>query len=143
MDEIRALSANHGVTVLLTTQYLEEADQLCDRIGILRAGRLIASAAPHALKEEIGDRVLTLRFPDASTAGQARELLASGGERLHTAGTARHAVSVRLTRPGADGETLLTLSSVGLHAQSLTVDEPSLEDVFLSLAASPEGVTAA
>ncbi|MFF5897092.1 ABC transporter ATP-binding protein [Streptomyces argenteolus] len=107
-DEIRALAANHGVTVLLTTQYLEEADQLCDRVGILRAGRLIASADPHALKDQVGDRVLTLRFRDASAAGRARELLATKGEQLHTDETAPHAVSIRLARPGADGETLLT-----------------------------------
>ncbi|MFE5240314.1 MULTISPECIES: ABC transporter ATP-binding protein [unclassified Streptomyces] len=141
-DEIRALSAEHGVTVLLTTQYLEEADQLCDRVGILRAGRLITSAAPRALKEEIGDRVLTLRFHDASAAGRARELLTGKGEQLHTAGAAPHTVSIRLTRPGADGETLLTLASAGLHAESLTVDEPSLEDAFLRLALTPEGATA-
>lgn len=142
-DEIRALSANHGVTVLLTTQYLEEADQLCDRVGILRSGHLIASAASHALKNEAGDRVLTLRFRNTVAADQARELLATKGEQLHTSQTAPHAVSIRLTRPGADGETLLTLASAGLHAESLTVDEPTLEDVFLRLALTPEGATAA
>ncbi|MGW1226725.1 ATP-binding cassette domain-containing protein [Streptomyces sp. NPDC001515] len=142
-DEIRALAAHHGVTVLLTTQYLEEADQLCDRVGILRAGRLIASAAPHTLKQEAGDRVLTLRFSDASTADRARDVLAAKGEQPHAAEAGPHAVSVRLTRPGADGETLLTLASAGLHATSLTVDEPSLEDVFLRLAGTPEGATAA
>jgi ABC-2 type transport system ATP-binding protein len=51
-------------------------------------------------------------------------------------------VSIRLDRPGADGETLLTLASAGLHAESLTVDEPSLEDVFLRLALTPEGTAA-
>ncbi|MFF8694190.1 ATP-binding cassette domain-containing protein [Streptomyces sp. NPDC015144] len=142
-DEIRTLAATHGVTVLLTTQYLEEADQLCDRVGILRAGRLIASAAPNALKEEVGDRVLTLRFLDAPTAGQARELLTAKGAEIHTAGTAPHTVSIRLARPGADGEALLTLASAGLRAESLTVDEPSLEDVFLRLALTPESATAA
>ncbi|MFD7069967.1 ATP-binding cassette domain-containing protein [Streptomyces sp. NPDC059913] len=142
-DEIRTLAATHGVTVLLTTQYLEEADQLCDRVGILRAGRLIASAAPNALKEEVGDRVLTLRFLDAPTAGQARELLTAKGAQIHTAATAPHTVSIRLARPGADGEALLTLASAGLNAESLTVDEPSLEDVFLRLALTPESATAA
>lgn len=138
-DQIRALSAT-GVTVLLTTQYLDEADRLCDRIGILRAGRLIASAAPQALKAEIGDRILTLRFHDASAADRARELLAARGEQLRTAEAAPHAVSIRLKGPGADGQTLLALASAGLHADSLTVDEPSLEDVFLRLAFTPEGV---
>jgi daunorubicin resistance ABC transporter ATP-binding subunit len=140
-DEIRALAA-HGVTVLLTTQYLEEADQLCDRVGILRAGRLIASAAPHALKSEVGDRVLTLRFHDAPAADRARKLLAAEGGRTHPAASTPHAVSIRLDHPGADGEALLTLASAGLHAASLTVDEPSLEDVFLRLARTPEGATA-
>ncbi|MEW2556682.1 ATP-binding cassette domain-containing protein [Streptomyces zhihengii] len=142
-DELRALSADHGVSVLLTTQYLEEADRLCDRVGILRAGHLIASAAPHVLKEETGDRVLTLRFRDAATAGRARELLTAGGEQLHTAAAAPHAVGIRLARPGADGETLLALASAGLHAVSLTVDEPSLEDVVLRLALTPKGTAAA
>ncbi|MDT0268680.1 ATP-binding cassette domain-containing protein [Streptomyces sp. DSM 44915] len=137
-DEIRALSTTHGVTVLLTTQYLEEADQLCDRVGILRAGRLVASAAPRELKQRAGDRVLTLRFHDTPTADQARDLLAARGERLDPAEATPHAVSVRLTRPGADGQTLLALSAAGLHAASLTVQEPSLEDVFLRLALAPE-----
>jgi ABC-2 type transport system ATP-binding protein len=142
-DQIRAWSADHGVTVLLTTQYLEEADQLCDRVGILREGRLIASASPRVLKSEAGDRVLTLRFRDATAADRAQELLAARVEQLHTPEDAPHAVSIRLTRPGADGETLLILASAGLHAESLTVDEPSLEDVFLRLALTPEGATAA
>ncbi|NBM18321.1 ABC transporter ATP-binding protein [Streptomyces sp. GC420] len=142
-EEIRALASDHGVTVLLTTQYLEEADQLCDRVGILREGRLIASAAPRVLKEETGHRVLTLRFSDTGTAGRALRLLTDRGEQAGTTGQEQRAVSIRLARPGADGDLLLALASAGLHADSLSVDEPSLEDVFLRFTTAQEGAPAA
>ncbi|MGN0120763.1 MAG: ABC transporter ATP-binding protein [Streptomyces albidoflavus] len=138
-DEIRGLVRDHGVTVLLTTQYLEEADQLCDRIGILRAGRLVASADPRTLKAEAGERVLHLRFTAAGAA--AFTLLTGRGEPAHR--TAPDTVGVRLAGPGADGRTLSLLAAEGLHADSLRVDEPTLEDVFLRLAPTPEKVPAA
>ncbi|WP_326641131.1 ATP-binding cassette domain-containing protein [Streptosporangium sp. NBC_01755] len=142
-EEIRTLSAGHRMTVLLTTQYLEEADQLCDRVGILREGRLVTSAAPHALKAEAGDRVLTLRFRDADTTGHALRLLTDRGEQAALTGPDARALSTRLAHPGADGKILLALASAGLHADSLSVDEPSLEDVFLRLATAPKGESAA
>ncbi|MET8049941.1 ATP-binding cassette domain-containing protein [Streptosporangium sp. NPDC005286] len=142
-EEIRTLSASHHVTVLLTTQYLEEADQLCDRVGILREGRLVTSAAPHALKAEAGDRVLTLRFRDADTTSHALQLLTGRGEQATLTGPDARALSARLAHPGADGKILLALASAGLHADSLSVDEPSLEDVFLRLATAPKGESAA
>ncbi|AXQ55199.1 MULTISPECIES: ABC transporter ATP-binding protein [Streptomyces] len=140
-DEIRGLVRDHGITVLLTTQYLEEADQLCDRIGILRAGRLITSADPRTLKAEAGERVLHLRFTAADTAARALTLLTGRGE--PAVRTAPDTVGVRLTGPGADGRTLSLLAADGLHADSLRVDEPTLEDVFLRLTPTPEEAPAA
>ncbi|MGW9381386.1 ATP-binding cassette domain-containing protein [Streptomyces albidoflavus] len=139
-DEIRGLVRDHGITVLLTTQYLEEADQLCDRIGILRAGRLVASADPRTLKAEAGERVLHLRFT-ADAAARALTLLTGRGEPAHR--TAPDTVGVRLAGPGADGRTLSLLAAEGLHADSLRVDEPTLEDVFLRLTPTPEEAPAA
>ncbi|WP_078843843.1 ABC transporter ATP-binding protein [Streptomyces albus] len=135
-SEIRRLSVESGVTVLLTTQYLEEADELCHRVGILREGRLIASASPRALKESVGERALTLRFGDEGAAARALRLLTGRGETagLLAAGTVR----AKLSRAGADSDMLLALAAEGLRADAIRVDEPSLEDVYLRLAAVPE-----
>ncbi|WP_344260327.1 ATP-binding cassette domain-containing protein [Streptomyces sodiiphilus] len=133
-DAIRRLNTVHGVTVLLTTQYLEEADQLCGRVGILREGRLIASASPQELKRSTGERTLILRYPGAAEAARARDLLTARGEAAEPA--APDTVRVRLSRPGAEAGLLPDLAAAGLPPASLGVEEPSLEDVFLRLAMS-------
>src|SRR5205085_7003431 len=60
-DEVRRLNAELGVTIFLTTQYLEEADELADRVGILNAGRLVAEGTPADLKHNVGNDVIVVR----------------------------------------------------------------------------------
>jgi ABC-type multidrug transport system ATPase subunit len=129
--QVVELNAEHGVTVLLTTQYLEEADRLCHRVGILRAGALAASSAPQELKDGLGERALSLRFGDAATAGDALRLVLERGETADP--VAGNGLRVRLLHADAGRDLLPALSAAGLHPQAMSVDEPSLEDVYLRL----------
>jgi ABC-2 type transport system ATP-binding protein len=116
-----------GTTVVLTTQYLEEADRLASRVAVVDEGRVIANDTPAALKTRLGSTVIELGLADAGAAARALELLADA----ELEGT-----TVRLTT--ADGarvlmDALRALDAEGLVPATLTVREPSLDDVFLAL----------
>jgi ABC-2 type transport system ATP-binding protein len=121
--------AGQGVTVLLTTQYLEEADQLADRIAMLHHGRIVAEGTADQLKSSLGGEVVRLQFADF--AGYRRALASvtaiRADERLRTieVGTDGSAASVH--------ELLGQLGAAGAPASRVSVDRPSLDDVFLSL----------
>lgn len=129
--------AREGVTVLLTTQDLAEADHLAARIGILSAGRLVTSATPEELKRRVGEQSLAVGLPDAESAGRARRVLADRGDAVDPLPPA--GIRVHLPEAGTGvTEILLALAGAGLEIGSCAVEEPSLEDVFLRLAAPAE-----
>ena len=74
-EEVRRLNRERGMTIFLTTQYLEEADKLADEVAIIDRGKIVAQGAPRALKREIGNEVVTLTFASAETAERAAEAL--------------------------------------------------------------------
>jgi len=112
-----------GVTVLLTTQYLEEADALADRIGIVAAGRLRIEGTADELKRSIGGDVLTIDVrPDLEE--RAAMLLGGRGE-----GRGRVALEVR-DGGAAVPRTLATLTAVGIEPLSVALARPTLDDVF-------------
>jgi ABC-2 type transport system ATP-binding protein len=121
-----------GTTVVLTTQYLEEADRLASRVAVVDEGRVIANDTPAALKARLGSTVIELGLADRTAAERAHALLAEarvGSPELDDA-------TVRLT--SADGARLLVdalrmLDAEGIVPAALTVREPSLDDVFLTL----------
>src|SRR3954470_9312324 len=78
-EEVRRLAKDEGVTVFLTTQYLEEADVLADRVGIIDHGRIVAEGTPEALKDEIGRPTVELKPANPADAGRANAILASFG----------------------------------------------------------------
>jgi len=128
---IRELVAD-GTTVLLTTQYLEEADHLTQRIVVIDRGQVIANDTPAALKSELGSTVIELGMNDNTAASRAEHLLAQ----TLPARIERDGVSIRLT--ANDGTRLLVdalhlLDRQQLSPTAVEVREPSLDDVFLLL----------
>jgi len=120
-----------GTTVLLTTQYLEEADRLAERVAVIDHGQVIANDAPSVLKAQLGSTVAELGFDDASIAEQARALLAG-----RHPGVEREGTMVRLGSnegPRLLVDVLRELDGAQLAPVSLAVHEPSLDDVFLAL----------
>jgi daunorubicin resistance ABC transporter ATP-binding subunit len=121
-----------GTTVLLTTQYLEEADRLASRIAVVDGGRLIANDEPSRLKAQLGSTVVEMRFPGDGRSARAAELLAG---RVNGRTESDEGI-LRITAEGGAGvliEALRILDKEGLEPDGLTVREPSLDDVFLSL----------
>ena len=119
-----------GVTIFLTTQYLEEADQLAGQIALLDRGRLIAQGTPDELKRMIPGGHIRLRFNDAGTLSKAREVIARPGR------ADEEALTLELPTSGSVPELrgiLTRLDDQGIDVAELTVHTPDLDDVFLTL----------
>ncbi|MCX2714390.1 ATP-binding cassette domain-containing protein [Mycolicibacterium sp. J2] len=121
-----------GTTVLLTTQYLEEADQLADDIVVIDHGRIIAKGTPLQLKQQAGNASLVVTVSHAADLPAARELLSRSGAEVHVD------VGARQLTAAADGIAELTRVANWLQDNAIEVDDiglsrPSLDDVFLSL----------
>jgi ABC-2 type transport system ATP-binding protein len=130
-DMIRELVAD-GTTVLLTTQYMEEADRLAKRIAVIDRGKVIANDTPAALKSQMGGTVIEMGMDKEVAAARAWEVLS----RFPSGHAERDGTVVRFTT--SDGarfliEALRSLDTEKLSPATLTVREPSLDDVFLSL----------
>ena len=128
---IRELVAD-GTTVLLTTQYLEEADLLAQRIAVVDGGRVIANDTPTVLKGQLGSTVIELDMGEPARAERAEVTLGQ----LASGHVEREGVAVRVTTN--DGTRLLmdvlrALDGAGLAPAHLAVREPSMDDVFLAL----------
>ena len=129
-EEVARLAHDEGITVFLTTQYLEEADVLADRVGIINLGRIVAEGTPAQLKAEIGSPSVEVTPVDAGAGDHLAELLDRFGE-LHRNG--RGSVTVQL--PGGESElaeVVRVLDQGGLRVELLQLHQPSLDDVFLA-----------
>jgi ABC-2 type transport system ATP-binding protein len=135
-DIIRALVAG-GTTVLLTTQYLDEADQLADRIAVIDRGKVIAEGTPGQLKASVGGGSLHVRVADPEQRFAAVRVLteALGVEVTVEADPA--AVSARLEDPEKVAEGLVELSRAGIAVSEMSLGQPSLDEVFLALTDHP------
>ncbi|MEP9392381.1 ATP-binding cassette domain-containing protein [Gordonia sp. VNK1] len=135
-DTIRRLVAN-GSTVLLTTQYLDEADQLADRIAVIDHGRVIADDTADALKNSVGSATLQLRPADRAAAPRVAEIV----ERVLGEPAALSAeagwVSASLHRPDLVPDVLIAMRADGITVDEITVQKPSLDEVFLTLTGKP------
>ncbi len=130
-EEVRRLSKDDGVTVFLTTQYLEEADVLADRVGIIDCGKIVAEGTPKALKAQIGAPTVEVTPCDEIDMPALKRALAAFGDEV--AGI-RGAVTVRLRR-SADVVSLVNIvrgiDEAGIHVLQVRQHEPTLDDVFL------------
>ncbi len=145
MWEIIRELAGSGTTLLLTTQYLDEADQLADQIAVIDAGRVIAAGSPDALKARIGDDRLTLVLaPGADVAAGAVAVTpyAAGPVSTLPASPAGGGPQISAQVTGRDGittEVVRSLDAAGVLVTSVTLRRPSLDDVFLTLTGNPAG----
>jgi ABC-2 type transport system ATP-binding protein len=135
----REVSALHeeGTTVFLTTQYLEEAEQLADRVGIIARGNLVAEGTPESLKARVGEPCVHVELADPGSAGAAREALAD-------LGTLEPPDDRRPTRVGlhtaagkaAIGPVIRALDDHGVEVEFVEVQTPTLDDVFMAVTGS-------
>ncbi|HYE57629.1 MAG TPA: ATP-binding cassette domain-containing protein, partial [Rhodothermales bacterium] len=131
-DIVRLLVAE-GTTILLCTQYLEEADQLADRIAVIDHGRVIAEGTSAELKASVGTGVLHVRLTDPERRAAARQVL------VETLGLAVHdepdprALAVQLADPDRAVVALGALQDAGLALSDFSLGQPSLDEVFFAL----------
>jgi len=123
-----------GTTLLLCTQYLEEADQLCDRISVIDLGTVIAEGTSEELKNKIGGEVLALHVASEHLARAAETLRGLGsGEPMTDAETRLIRVPVGSEGPTVLLETVRRLDDAGILIEDIALHRPTLDDVFLSL----------
>jgi ABC-2 type transport system ATP-binding protein len=128
-DEVQRLASDSGVTVFLTTQYLEEADVLADRIGIIDHGKIVAEGSPEALKDEIGRPSVEVIPAERDDLARTREVLARFGE---PADSSPKGAAARLSGGEAQlAEVVRALDAEDIHLEHLQLHAPTLDDVFL------------
>jgi ABC-2 type transport system ATP-binding protein len=138
-DAIATLRERTGVTIILTTHHLEEAERLCDRIAIVAGGRVIASDTPTRLVASLGDQVLELRVEEPVAAVAAvRDRGAGELDVLAIGGT----VTVAL-RTMTEADVLAALESRSIPLRAAFTRRPTLDDVYLRLTGDPASLTAA
>jgi ABC-2 type transport system ATP-binding protein len=128
-DEVRRINAG-GATVFLTTQYLEEADKLCDRVAIIDGGRIVAEGTPEHLKAQMGHDVVSLSLDGADVA--ATEAALAGLPGLERVVVQPDALALYVEDGGRSiAEIVLRLDRDRIRVGAIAVSRPSLDDVFL------------
>ncbi|CAG0964135.1 MAG: ATP-binding cassette domain-containing protein [Anaerolinea sp.] len=130
-SEVRRLNKRLGITIFLTTQYLEEADELADRIAIINGGRIAAEGTPAELKAQMGTESINLTFGDVNSVAQAAQVLTDLGARMQ-----EDRKTLRLYLKGAANAVpavVTRLQNANLSLSSLTLTQPTLDDVFLKV----------
>ena len=134
-DIIRALVAE-GTTILLCTQYLDEADQLADGIAVIDHGRVIAEGTPGQLKASVGSGALRVRLMDPAERPEAERVLAGVLVTVHLEPDPA-GLSAPCADPGRAAEALAELARAGVGIADFSLGQPSLDEVFLALTGHP------
>lgn len=133
--EVRRLNRELGITIFLTTQYLEEADALAARVGIISAGRLVAEGTPGELKRSIGQDLIVAEVEGEDPEALDRLVRLDLVDSVRSEGQSRLVVSTP-TGAAALSPVALELGRTRLHVNSLSLRTPTLDDVFLELTGS-------
>ena len=134
-DIVRALAAG-GTTILLCTQYLDEADQLADGIALIDHGRVIAEGTPSQLKSSVGSGALHVRLLDPEQRPEAERLLADELGSVHLEPDPA-SLSVQCADPDRGAEAIARLARTGVRVGSFSLGQPTLDEVFLALTGRP------
>jgi daunorubicin/doxorubicin transport system ATP-binding protein len=129
--------ANEGTTVLLTTQYLDEADRLAERLAVIDHGRVIAEGTSRELKASVGASALHLRLASADQRGRAQELIARVLGDGVLPGPDPSALAVRLANPAQAAAVLAALTQDSVDVAEFSVGNPTLDEVFFALTGRP------
>jgi ABC-2 type transport system ATP-binding protein len=129
-EEVQRLNNDLGMTIFLTTQYLEEADALADRVGIIDHGRIIAEGTPAELKRSIGADVVTVQVDDVAVAASTIAAL-PGVDSVEVRGD--EILAATADGPANISPIAVALAGADIRVRSLTLREPTLDDVFLTL----------
>lgn len=129
--EVRRLNRELGITIFLTTQYLEEADELADNVAIIVGGKIVAEGSPARLKASMGEESINLVFDSPALAEKGRQTLDRLGDRIQLD---RDTVRLYLSKAaGSIPAVINQLQGAGLAPISLTLTQPTLDDVFLQV----------
>jgi ABC-2 type transport system ATP-binding protein len=129
-EEVQRLNQDLGMTIFLTTQYLEEADALANRVGIIDHGQIIAEGTPAELKRSIGADVVTVRVNNVAAAASTIAAL-PGVDSVEVRGD--EILAATTDGPGNVSPIAVALAGADIRVRSLTLREPTLDDVFLTL----------
>jgi ABC-2 type transport system ATP-binding protein len=134
-DIVRNIAAE-GTTVLLTTQYMEEADRLADRMAVIDHGKVIAEGTSRELKALVGGRAVHLKLSDPAQRPAAAAVLKSVLGEAHD-GTETNEIGAKVTREDLVPQVLAQLAAGGIGIAEFALAQPSLDDVFLALTGKP------
>jgi ABC-2 type transport system ATP-binding protein len=129
--EVRRLNRELGITIFLTTQYLEEADELADNVAIIVGGKIVAEGNPARLKASMGEESINLVFDSPDLAEKGRQTFDRLGDRIQFD---RNTVRLYLSKAAGSIPAIINqLQGAGLAPISLTLTQPTLDDVFLQV----------
>ncbi len=129
--------AEEGTTVLLTTQYLDEADRLANRLAVIDHGRVIAEGTSAELKASVGANAMHVRLVDASQADAANAAIGRVLGNGMMPGSDAQVISARLTNTAQASEVLAALTAARVDVAEFSVGTPTLDEVFLALTGKP------
>lgn len=130
-EEVRRLNRNLGMTIFLTTQYLEEADELAEEVAIIDSGKIVAQGSPAELKSSVGNESINLKFESQSAAEKALQELKDFSK---NAQVDRNALRLYMKNAAESVPVVVRrLQAIDLNPVSLTLTQPTLDDVFLQV----------
>ena len=133
-EEVRRLNQQAGMTIFLTTQYLEEADELADRVGIIANGKIVAEGTPTVLKQSVGKDLIVAEIDGDHAIAEAALRAVAGVDAVDVHGNELSLASAN--GAGVIADVAVALNGCGVPVRSLTLRTPTLDDVFLQVTGS-------